>query len=56
MAEIGIRASGRKIRGTEGHFELREPEATYHSHFEAKKSDIRPENAYLWKDYPRILK
>ena len=47
MAELGIQGSGRKIREMEGQFEIRESEATYKSHFEAKKSDIRPENAYL---------
>ncbi len=56
MAEIWIRASGRKIRETEGHFELRESEASYNGHFEAKKSDIRPENAYVWQDFPRMLR
>jgi hypothetical protein len=39
----------------EDQFELREPEATYHSHFEAKKADIGPENTYFWNDYPEIL-
>ncbi len=56
MAEIGIRGGGRKTREMEGQFELRESEAPYNGHFEAKKSDIRPENAYLWKDYSRILR
>ena len=54
--ELGIRASGRKIREMEGQFELRESEAPYNGHFDAKKSDIRPENAYVWQDYPRILR
>ena len=54
--EIGIRASGRKISEMEGQFELREAEASYNGHFEAKKIDIRPENAYLWQDFPRILR
>ncbi len=54
--ELGIRARGRKIKGMEGQFELRESVAPYNGHFEAKKSDIRPENAYVWQDYPRILK
>jgi hypothetical protein len=42
--ELGIRARGRKIRETEGQFELRESEAPYNGHFGAKKSDIGPEN------------
>ncbi len=46
--ELGRRASGRKTREMEGQFELREAEATYNGHFEATKSDIRPENTYLW--------
>jgi hypothetical protein len=54
MQEIGIRASGRKIREMEGQFELRESEAPYNGHFEAKKSNIRPENACVWTDYPKI--
>ncbi len=54
--ELGIRASGRKIREVDGQFELREAEASYNGHFEAKKSYIRPENAYVWQDYPRILR
>ncbi len=45
--KLGIRASGRKIREMEEQFELRESEAPYNGHFEAKKSDIRPENTYL---------
>jgi hypothetical protein len=53
--QIGIRAKGREVRGMEDQFELREPEVTYHSHFEAKKADIGPENTYLWNDYPWIL-
>jgi hypothetical protein len=56
MAKIGIRGSGRKTREVEGQFELRELEAPYNGHFEVKKSDIRPENDYLWKDYSRILR
>ncbi len=54
--ELGIRASGRKIRQVEGQFKLREAEATYNGHFEAKKSDIRHKNAYVWRDYSRILR
>ena len=53
--DLGIRARGRKAREIEGQFELREPEATYHGHFEAKKADIGPENTYFWNDYPEIL-
>ena len=53
--EVGIRASGRRIRQMEGKFELREAGAPYNGHFEAKKSDIRPQKAYVWQDYPRIL-
>jgi hypothetical protein len=53
---LGIRARGRKIREMEGQCELRESEAPYNGHFEAKKSNIRLENTYLWKDYPRILR
>jgi hypothetical protein len=52
--ELGIRAMGRKAREIGGQFELREPEATYRGHFEAKKADIGPENTYLWNDYPEI--
>ncbi len=55
MAEIGIRAKGREVRGMEGQFELRESEATYHSHFEAKKADIGLANKYFWNDSPEIL-
>ena len=53
--QLGIRAKGREVRGMEGQFELREPEATYHSHFEVKKADIGSENTYFWNDYPVIL-
>ncbi len=45
-----IRAKGREVRGMEGQFELREPEVTYNSHFEAKKVDIGPKNTYFWND------
>jgi hypothetical protein len=44
--QLGIRAKGREVRGMEGQFELREPEATYNSHFGAKKADIGPENTW----------
>ena len=53
--QLGIRAKGREVRGMEVQFELREPEATYHSHFEVKKADIGSENTYFWNDYPVIL-
>ncbi len=36
--ELGIRARGRKIREMEGQFELRELEAPYNDHFEAKRA------------------
>jgi len=39
----------------EGQFGLREPEDTYNSHLEVKKSDIGPENTYFWNDYSEIL-
>ncbi len=48
--QLGIRAKRREVRGMEGQFELREPEATYHSHFEVKKADIGSENTYFWND------
>jgi hypothetical protein len=51
--QLGIRAKGREVRGMEDQFELREPEATYQSHFEAKKVDIGSENTYPWNDYRR---
>ena len=53
--QLGIRAKRGQVRGMEGQFELREPEATYHSHFEVKKTDIGSENTYFWNDYPVIL-
>ena len=63
LLEIGAKADGwkykrqfAKSREMEGQFDLRESEGIYHSHFEAKKSDLGPENAYVWQDYPRILK
>ena len=34
---LGIRAKGREVMGVDGQFELREPEAAYHSHFEPKR-------------------
>jgi hypothetical protein len=54
--ELGIRGRGRKIGAMEGQFELRESEAPYNGHFEAKKGDIMPENAYVCKDFPRMLR
>ncbi len=38
-----------------GQFELRGSEATYNGHFEAKKSDTWPKNAYMWKK-PKYIK
>ena len=49
-AALGIRAKGRKVRGHEEAYELREPEVLYGDDFEVKKGDIGPENTYFWND------
>ena len=51
IQELGIRAKGRIVREREGQFELREPQTYYQAHFEVKKRDIGPENAYYWTNY-----
>jgi len=50
-AKLGIRAKGRRVRGHEEAYELREPSALYGGHFGAKNDDIGPENTYYWNNY-----
>ena len=50
-AKLGIRAKGRRVRGHEEAYELREPSALYRSYFGVKNADIGPKNTYYWKVY-----
>jgi len=47
---MGAMAMGRKSTQTGGSYQLREPAAPYIALIGAKKSDIGPENSYLWND------
>jgi hypothetical protein len=42
-------AKGRKVSGTKDIFQLRETSTPYNADFDTKKSDIEPENGYLWE-------
>ena len=46
---MGTLAIGRKSTGDGESYELREPAVPYRPHFGVKKSDIGPENAYIWR-------
>jgi len=48
-AELGIRANGREVRGTDGIYELRDDEVSYNPHFAGKNNGLRAENTYFWK-------
>ena len=47
---MGARAIGRKTIEAGDSYQLKEPAASYMTHFEAKKYDIDPENMYFWSD------
>lgn len=50
-AELGARGFGRDIiSSAEGH-ELREPQVSYHDHFDLKKVHLSHENSLLWRVY-----
>ena len=51
-AALGIRAKGRRVRGREEAYELREPEALYADDFEVKNDDIGVHNIYFWDIKP----
>jgi hypothetical protein len=51
-AALGIQAKGRRVRGHEEAYELREPEALYGDNFEVKNGGLRLENTYFWNDRP----
>ena len=45
---MGVLAIGRKSTGVGEAYQLREPAVPYADHFGAKKSNIEPENTYIW--------
>jgi putative transposase len=47
-AQLGARGKGRKVFKAEDAFHLREPTASYISHFGPKNTDIRAENTHFW--------
>ena len=53
-AGLGIRAKGRRVRGHEKAYELREPQAPYGDDFDLKNGGLRFENIYLWNIFPDI--
>ncbi len=46
--ELGMKATGRKIMGTDGVYELRESDGSYTGNFVAQNSGLRPGNSYFW--------
>ena len=53
-AALGIRAKGRKVRGHEEAYELRESEVLYGDDFEVKNGGLRLENIYFSNIFPDI--
>jgi hypothetical protein len=46
--ELGIKAIGREVMGTDGVYELREGDVSYKPHFAGENSGLRLENSYFW--------
>jgi hypothetical protein len=46
-AELGIKAIGREVMGTDEIYELRERDVSYNATFAGENSFLRPENAYF---------
>jgi hypothetical protein len=47
-AELGIKAIGREVMGTDGVYELREGDVSYNPNFAGENSGLRVENSYFW--------
>jgi len=47
-AELGIKAIGREVMGTDGVYELREDDVSYDPDFAGENSSLRVENGYFW--------
>ena len=47
-AELGIKAIGREVMGTDGVYELREGDVSYNPNFAGENSGLRIENSYFW--------
>jgi putative transposase len=47
-AELGIKAIGREVMGTDGVYELREGDVSYNPNFAGKNTCLRVENSYFW--------
>ena len=45
---LGIKAIGRDVIGSQGTFELREPEVPYKANFGPENDDLRQENRFYW--------
>jgi len=46
--QLGIMAKGRKVFSDASDYHLREQTAVYLPHFNAKNSDIKAKNTYIW--------
>jgi putative transposase len=47
--ELGSKAIGREVKGSDGSSELREREVSYKGNIAGENSDLWPENTYSWK-------
>jgi hypothetical protein len=47
-AELGMKAMGREVMGTDGVYELRESDGSYAGNFVGENSGLRPKNTYFW--------
>ena len=46
--ELGIRAVGREVIGSNGSFVLQEPETSYEANFRTENVGLREENTFYW--------
>jgi len=50
LKKLGIKGKVRKIVGSEGSYELREPGVSYGGCFTPENGLLRPKNTYYWED------
>ncbi len=48
--KLGIKAKGRQILGSNGSYQLREPQTAYTGNFDLENSDLRSRNSYIWEN------
>ena len=47
-AELGMKAMGREVKGSDGVYELRESDGAYTGNFVGENGGLRPKNTYFW--------